>query len=230
MIAQKDWKSRCLSKKMLTNDTLELHIERPDGFAYLAGQFIQFFIQTTNETVLRAYSLASHPAQSDLEFCVKLVPGGRGSTFFSNLSPGSEIHFQGPSGRFTYAPDGQPLSLVATGAGIAPIWGIMADELINKKNQQPIHCIFGLRGENDVFWIDRLESLAAAHPNFSYTITLSQPEGSWRGKTGRVTTHLHLLPKIGNFYLCGNPDMVKDVRAALLEKNISPTNIHFEIF
>ncbi len=230
MIAQKEWKSPCLSKKMLTKDMLELHIIRPESFTYAAGQFIQFVIKNGDETVLRAFSLASHPAQPDLEFSTKLIPGGRASTFFSNLSPEDEVVFQGPNGRFICTTENQPLSFIATGAGIAPIWGIITDELMNKKNPQPIHFIFGVRSEADIFWSERLNALANAHPNFSFTITLSQPEGSWSGKTGRVTTHVHLLPKHGNFYLCGNPDMVKDARATLLEKNISPTNIHFEIF
>jgi len=42
---------------------------------------------------------------------------------------------------------------VATGVGISPMVGIIQDELINKKTTQPIHLLFGVRSEKDIFLI-----------------------------------------------------------------------------
>jgi ferredoxin-NADP reductase len=203
---------------------------RPDGFAYRAGQFVQFTVPTEGGDVLRSYSISSHPGEDTLEFCIKLIPGGRASSFFSGVTPDTDIRFSGPAGRFVCDAIGTPQTFIATGAGMAPIWGMIADELQNKNNTQPVRLIFGVRADDDVFWADRLAALAAAHPNFSYLLTLSRPSTGWTGASGRVTAHTETLPDTGHFYLCGNADMVKDMRAALLAKSIPPAQIHFEIF
>ncbi|MBP7992170.1 MAG: oxidoreductase, partial [Candidatus Magasanikbacteria bacterium] len=59
--------------------------------------------------------------------------------------------------------------------------------------------------------------------------TLSQPSENWKKTRGRVSEHLTLLPE-ARYFICGNPEMVKDVRAQLLEKAVPVTNIHLEIF
>jgi ferredoxin-NADP reductase len=233
-----NWKTRLLSKKTIANDIVEIRLEKPAGFSYAAGQFVQFEIPDAgpdasvgaSKFVLRAYSVASHPGENSLEFCMKMLPGGRASAFFANATPDTPILFQGPNGKFTCSARDEALACVATGAGLAPIWGILSDELINKKNIQPIRLIFGVRGEGDVFWADRLDALRKQFSNFSYTLSLSQPEHGWQGPSGRVTEHLNTLSPRGRFFLCGSADMVKEVRAGLLAKDTPPANIHFEIF
>lgn len=225
-----NWKTRILSKKTVAKEIVEMRLEKPAGFSYTAGQFVQFEIPDGEKPVLRAYSVASHPAEETLEFCIKMLPGGRASLFFTNASTETPIVFQGPNGKFTCGTPDFPLSFVATGAGLAPIWGIISDELNNKKNLQPMHLLFGVRSEEDVFWTDRLDALAKQFQNFSYRLALSQPQGAWGGKTGRVTAQLDHLSNDGHFFLCGNVEMVKDVRAAILAKDIPPANVHFEIF
>lgn len=230
MVPQQEWKTACLSKKTIAKDIVEFRMARPGGFQYIAGQFVQFVVPVADGAVLRAYSIASHPAEDTLEFCIKMLPGGRASSFFAAATLETSIVFQGPNGKFTCGAFGTPLSFVATGAGLAPIWGIISDELLNKKNTHPMRLIFGVRSEEDVFWIDRLDSLGKQCSNFSYQLTLSQPRGSWQGTTGRVMWHLGALPNDSRFFLCGNMDMVKDVRAAILARDIPPANVLFEIF
>lgn len=233
-----NWKTRIISKKMVANDMVEMRLEKPDGFSYRAGQFVQFEIPDgdsdgsvgAGKPVLRAYSVASHPAEDSLEFCMKMLPGGRASGFFTSATPDTPILFQGPNGKFICQTANEALAFVATGAGLAPIWGIISDELVNKKNIQPMRLIFGLRSEEDVFWADRLDALAKQFPNFSYALSLSQPQNAWQGASGRVTAHLDTLAPNGHFFLCGSADMVKDVRASLFAKDITPANVHFEIF
>ena len=119
---------------------------------------------------------------------------------------------------------------VATGVGLAPIIG-MIRSLAEKKNEaHKIHLLFGVREEDDLFWIERLESMKQQYPQFDFAVTLSRPTLQWTGLKGRVTDHI--LQDIGTHacYLCGNVDMVKDVRTILLENGVHAENIHFEIF
>ena len=51
--------------------------------------------------------------------------------------------------------------------------------------------------------------------------------------SGRITAHLPekvLNKKNNHFYLCGSPEMVKDVRKLLIENGMEVKNIKFEIF
>lgn len=221
-----------LEKKiMLTPDMLELHFVKPDNFLFKAGQFMQFEVPDGDKMVLRSYSISCPPTQDDLEFCVKILPGGKASTLFAAAHVGDEFRIRGPRGMFFNSEDA-PIYCIATGAGIAPIMGIITDELKNKKNSNEIRLLFGVRDEEDMFWNERFETLKQNFSNFDYSLTLSQPkpDGSWSGLRGRVTDHLlhHLISH--RFFLCGSPAMVKDVRDILLKNGVDAKQIHFEVF
>lgn len=213
-------------KKALTPEILELRFSKPEAFEYWAGQFVQFHIREKNKIILRSYSISSCPSDPYLEFCVKLVPAGKGSGLFSGLEIGMTATMQGPSGRFTIDGSVSELVFIATGVGLAPIMSMLRDE----KSSREIYLLFGTRTEQDLFWLDRIESIHKKNPRFSHLITLSGSSGDWTGARGRVTEHLDGLPKEAVYYLCGNVEMVKDVRSKLLANGVSAQRIRFEVF
>lgn len=220
-----------LSKKIqLTPDMVELHFTRPEEFSYLAGQFIQVLVPDGTDITPRSYSLASAPKDTNLVLCVKVLPNGKGSGYLNSLTIGQEITFRGPLGHFVCTEDAVAHFFIATGAGIAPILGMMRDELENKQIRKDIHLLFGVRYEEDVFWLDQLDKLTSQYENFSYRLTLSRPTDGWTGLKGRVTEHLAEHPVDHDFYLCGSMDMVKDVRGLLLKNGVGPKKIRMEIF
>lgn len=219
-------------KTKLTPDIIGLLFTRPRDFSFLAGQFIQCTIPLEDGSLFRSFSIASTPADSHIELCVKIVPNGIASNFFSQMQIGEELSFVGPHGRFIAHHGETAASFIATGAGIAPILGILKDEIEIKKTERELHLLFGVQSEEDLFWIERLEYLKTISSGFHFELTISQPKptGGWTGLKGRVTEHLlhHLVSH--DYYLCGNASMVKDVRNVLLQNGISPTRIYFEIF
>lgn len=215
-----------IAKKSVSSHMLEIRFAKPEGFEYQAGQFLQLLVPPG--ATPRSYSLSSTPADNYLEFGVKIYEGGLASEYFQALNVGDQVELKGSFGRFVNThPD--PIVGIATGAGLVPIYGILHDELVNKKNQASMHLVFGVRTEVDLFWLDRLEALAAKHSNFTYLVTLSQPSETWEKIRGRVSEHVTLIPG-ARYFICGNPEMVKDVRAQLMEKNVALPNIHLEIF
>jgi hypothetical protein len=62
--------------------------------------------------------------------------------------------------------------------GIAPIRSMIHTRL---PSPTPVTLIWGLRHERDLYYQDELAALAAQYPEFSYTITLSQPSPAWTG-------------------------------------------------
>ncbi len=181
---------------------------------------------------MRLYSIGSAPAEESLKFFVKLVPGGQASQYFGGLKGGEEVKIGVAMGRFTVPPSFVGLTMIATGVGAAPFFGFIKDQLDFKKSAKKFRLIFGVRSEEDLFWQEELEAYRKKYNNFTYTITLSQPKNpdSWTGSFGRVTGHLEGLDADHDFYVCGSPAMVMDVRKILLENKINTKKIHLEAF
>jgi len=221
---------KLLEKKELTKDMFELRFSKPDGFDYKAGQFVQCLIPGDGKTTPRSYSIASTPTDEYLEFCVKYLPNGLASEFFKKMNAGDTVAMRGPLGRFVCRDEAPSHVHVATGAGIAPVMGMIRDELENKDKTHSVHLLFGLRFEEDLFWIERLDHITNTYKNFSYQLTLSRPTDTWEGLRGRVTEHLDEHEATHDFYICGSKEMVQDTKKLLSEKGVSKEQIHFEIF
>ncbi len=219
-------------KKEIADNVLELRFEKPEGFEYQAGQFVQFFIPGEEKSTPRSYSISSTPKDDYLEFCVKILEGGLASSHFSSMNVGDTLEMRGPRGRFILNPEASSHMFLATGAGLAPIMGMLLEELKNNGSQKPVSLLFGVRSEKDVFWTERLDELKKVHENFSYTLCLSKPEDieSCNAVEGRVTGHLPESFDGVHVYLCGSGEMVMEVRKAAIERGADAKAIHFEIF
>jgi hypothetical protein len=99
-------------------------------------------------------------------------------------------------------------------------------------NNDEVELLFGVRAEADLFATNWLNNLKTKYSSFKFFTTLSRPEESWAGLKGRVTEQLGKLDITTNadYYLCGNLEMVKQVRELLAAKGVAPGSVHFEIF
>lgn len=217
-------------KNMLTADTVELILSTQENFSYKAGQFVQLVVPGLEKPVTRSYSLSSCPLDQNIALCVKLIPGGKASTYIANQNEGDAFTLKGPLGHFNIDEEANSHLFIATGSGIAPIISMIRDELERKNNTLPIRLIFGLRYEKDIILKSKLDELAKKYPNFEYKISLTRPESSWTGNCGRVTEYLsNFLPNEA-YYICGNMEMVKDVREIILNSGVDAKKIRIEIF
>jgi ferredoxin-NADP reductase len=226
--------SKVLDNINLTKDTIHLFLEKPKDFEFTAGQFVQLEApdkEDKNEKIFRPYSLASIPEDKHLEFFIRVVPDGTVSVFLSKAQKGDEINIQEANGAFVSEDIDCSMYFIATGVGIAPIIGMIRDQLENKDNKNPIKLLFGLRFEEDMFLIEKLDEMTKKYPNFEYKLTLSKPSEKWKGLKGRVTEHIsENLEKNCHFYICGNLNMVEDAKKILEEKGFEKEQIHFEMF
>lgn len=229
-------KAKLISKKVLTEDVLELNFETEAPFNFTAGQYISIKIKDKeNAACMRAYSISSAPRDNRFELCLKLMPGGRGSVYLNSLKKDDYIEFLGPMGKFTLDLEkAKNLFFIATGTGIAPLKSMIEDTLQNqqKSASKNLHLIFGVRYQNDIFYQDLFENLAKNHPNFQFTLTLSRGEKpDWKGDIGRVTVALEKTDfdtQNTDFYICGLSDMINDVDKLLAQKGVEKERIHFE--
>ena len=178
-----------------------------------------------NATVRRSYSMTDRPdVDSSFEICVSQAHGGLGVNYLNSLELGEKIEVLGPLGMFFVSPDKteseKNLLFIATGAGIAPMKAMLAQLLQIEGDQRPITLYWGMRNENDYFWLEDFQGLERAFPNFHLKLIVSRPGSEWTLSRGRVTDLLiddGLEPETG-VYICGNPAMVESV-IDLLQNN-----------
>ncbi|MFH1284072.1 MAG: FAD-dependent oxidoreductase [Candidatus Peregrinibacteria bacterium] len=227
-------KAKVTENKPLTEDVFELTLKPEEPFTYKAGQYVTFKIADAEPPCFRAYSLSSIPKEKALQTCVKIVKNGRGSNWLKTRKPGDEIEFFGPNGDLTFqTPPEKKALFIATGTGITPLKSIIAQQLQNGSTQE-IQLLFGLRHVKDIFYKEYFEKLTKKHKNFTFTLTLSQPENpAWQGLQGRVTAHLEnmdLDPQNTEIYICGLKDMIESVTKILGQKGFAQSSVHFEKF
>ncbi len=213
------------SRRQIASAIWEFRFNKPADFKHTAGQFTQFYIPEGSGFVLRSYSISSASAADYLEFCIKLIPSGIASNYLSKLEVGQKLNASVSRGLFVCQDISVPRYFIATGTGIAPIMAMIDDN----SNGGEMDLLFGVRNEEDLFWVERFEAVKAKNKKFNFLITLSQGSKDWTGQRGRVTEHLKIDPK-GHYYICGRMEMVKDVRNFLLNNGVNIKSVHFEIF
>lgn len=215
-------------KKWLTGDVFFISLELDQPMYFKAGQFVMLDLPQPGERP-RPFSMANAPESNGsrtIDLCMKRYETSVTAPYLDGLPLGASITLKGPFGFFTLRDSPRPAYFVATGVGVAPMLGMFRDEQ-NKKTHRDMRLLFGVRDEADRFFENELAACIS-----DCTVTLSQPSETWIGARGRVTEHLNILkkPEQYDFYLCGNPDMVKDTRALLIERGVPPAQVYFEIF
>ncbi|NNM69261.1 MAG: 2Fe-2S iron-sulfur cluster binding domain-containing protein [Gallionella sp.] len=195
----------------LNADILGIRLKPSRTFEYKAGQFINLF---KDEATARSYSLASVPAlEEELFLNVRKVPGGLVSGWaFADIKAGDTLTISEASGDCFYVP-GQPeqnILLIATGSGLAPLYGIIRDALLNEHHGK-LSLYHGSYNADGFYLVDELRRLAQAHPNFEYVPCISDGEASVGYASGMVLdVALADNPDLSGWrvFLCGNPNMV----------------------
>jgi len=231
-----DLKGKVKSNTFLTKDTFHLIIEVLDeNFQFQSGQFLSINIPS-EKTLSRAYSIGSQSRQSPVvEFFIKKVEGGPGSTYLSTLKDDDTVTFKGPYGRFTLSQNiNKSKIFVSTGTGLSPNYA-MIKEYLENGGKYGVRLIFGVRFLEDLFLIKELDELTQKYPNFSYVKTVSRCEEKAGIYSGRVTDYLSQnMGSKGNenteAYICGNKDMILEAREIFQDKGLLKENIHFEQF
>lgn len=216
----------------LSPTTVRLAVEAPAdrALAFLPGQYVNITVPGSEET--RSYSFSCVSGSDELEFLVKLTPGGLMSTYLNDTAAvGDKISFTGPHGSFFLREAQRPALLLAGGTGLAPILSILRT-LAAESSSRPVHLVYGVSTDDDVVQLDELADLASALDSFTWDHCVSDPRTTATNK-GYVTallTDAHLNGGDIAVYLCGPPPMVEAVRMHFTEAGIEPTGFYYEKF
>jgi ferredoxin-NADP reductase len=229
----KEYVCKVLQIKWLTPTVLDLRFEPSRKFRFDPGQFISVIVPDPEggpKPLRRAYSLAT-PYEQGWGLCVKIVPGGPGSNYMASLKQGDTFRATAPFGHFLYDHEsGREACFISTGTGVAPFLAMIHSETY--RDNPPPHAtnVFGARTEDEIIYPGYFSRLGLTEVN-----AVSQPEPGFAGFKGRVTDYLRSLPPDWawdrtDFYLCGNGEMVGEVRRLLLGRGVPESHIHKEVY
>ncbi len=225
-----------------TDKLLSFRTTRPADYRFTPGQFARLGLQVNGEMVWRAYSITSADTENELEYYAVLVPDGLFTTALDSLQPGDPVWLEKLSYGFM-TPDrfegGRDFWMLATGTGLGPYVSILQQPEVWRQfaNLVLVHCV---RHEQELTYREKFQSLAeqAAAQKLPGRLQLipmitRAVAPSPGGLHGRITTALRdgsLERKAGltidaessRLMVCGNPDMITEVREILRERGLGP--------
>ncbi len=217
-------------------------------FDFKPGQFVTFKLpieSAKSPFVMRSYSISSSPSRPHtLDITVKRVaaaspdlpPGIASNWLHDNLAVGMTLPIQGPFGQFNCVDHpADKLLLISAGSGITPMMSI-AQWLSDRAANTDITFIHAARTPHDIIFRQRLELLAAQHPNFNlaFTLTKNTPAVPWSGYRGRL--NLALLTAIcpdfaeRTAFTCGPAGFMSSTKALLTAAGFPMENYFEESF
>jgi NAD(P)H-flavin reductase/ferredoxin len=184
---------------------------------FKAGQYLRITLPNGDT---RNFSMANPPQESDgVRLHIRHIPGGVFSEqILAKLKPDDELTVEVPHGEFFLREETKkPIVFIATGTGFAPIKA-MIEDLMRRNEGRQATLYWGGRRSSDLYMQDLARKWAAKEDWFRFVPVLSEPDPSWRGRTGLVHKAVaedFLDLSHHQVYACGNPVMVKVARAEL---------------
>ena len=152
-----------------------------------------------NETVERAYSMASYPAEGkQIMLNVRIatppwdgkkndwmtVNPGIASSYIFSKKPGDTVTISGPYGEFFINESDAEMLYVGGGAGMAPMRSHLYELFRTIETGRKVTFWYGGRSKRELFYVDHFRALEKDYPNFKFYIALSEPleEDNWKVK------------------------------------------------
>lgn len=238
---------KVIENRHWTGALFSLRVQCP-ALKFEAGQFVRIGLDIGGERIARPFSFVNAPDDPTLEFYGVVVPEGPLSPGLARLQAGDTLQVaDNPAGWLILSevPPAGELWMVATGTGIAPFLSMLRTSVPWQRYQRVI-LVHGVRRAEELVYRELIEDLMRSHAGkLSYVRFVSREEsaGALHGRIpaavadGRLeAAAAPIAPERSQFMLCGNPDMLKDMQAALVARGLkkhrrrSPGQITVESF
>ncbi|CAL2077563.1 Na(+)-translocating NADH-quinone reductase subunit F [Tenacibaculum sp. 190524A05c] len=156
-------------------------------------------VMKNDDTVERAYSMASYPAEGrEIMLNVRIatppwdraknawmdVNPGVASSYIFNQKPGDKVTISGPYGEFFINESDAEMLYVGGGAGMAPMRSHIYHLFRTLKTGRKVTYWYGGRSKAELFYIHYFRALEKDFPNFKFYLALSEPleQDNWKVK------------------------------------------------
>ncbi|MGI0141861.1 MAG: ferredoxin--NADP reductase [Candidatus Micrarchaeales archaeon] len=206
--------------------------------SYDPGMFVMIAYKNpqTGEEIARAFSLASKPDDSQLEFAISMIHG-RFTSKLDTAKVGDVYYFSGPHGQFKYnATENKKVLFVAGGTGVAPFLSMLRF-IAEKKYDTDVKLIYSIRHPDEVIRKQELDGYQTSL-NFKYLVTVTRQETdadkAWQGEHGHIDA-----PMIQRYlsdaaertcYVCGPLKFTKAIEAALVSLGVDKSKIKADVW
>jgi NAD(P)H-flavin reductase len=222
------------SVEPLSTDVLRVRVKTLQPFSFRAGQYITL---SREDGLARAYSIANRPEEQPdlLELHVRVLASGRMSGWLAGPEAvGAAVSVRGALGDCFYVPGNgeQPLTLIGTGTGLAPLWGVLNDALAHG-HSGPIELWHGARAASGLYLEQELCSLQAKYPQLSYRRCVLEGPDQAGLEVGRLDALVleHVRSFAGRrVYLCGDPVLVQRLKRQAFLRGAALREIHADAF
>jgi ferredoxin/flavodoxin---NADP+ reductase len=228
-----------------TNHLFSFRTTRDRGFRFKPGQFARLGVYRNDHNgtkagprfVWRAYSIVSADHDEYLEFYSIVVPDGDFTSRLAELRAGDQLLIEKAAYGFLTLDrfeGGRDLWLLSSGTGIAPFISILCD-LDAWARYERLVLVHSVRHANELAYRDTVEAFRkhevfgeelAANPGklvYVPIVTREQLDGALHARipallgngTLEARAGVRLSPEHSRVMICGNPDMVDDIRMHL---------------
>ena len=180
----------------------EDHPGEPNKFEgdWKDGNFaLRHLVMKNEEEVVRAYSMASYPAEGRkimLNVRVAAPPWDRAKNAWADLNPGvassyifgrkagDKVTISGPYGEFFINNSEAEMLYIGGGAGMAPMRSHLYELFKTLKTGRKVSYWYGGRSKAELFYIEHFRSLEREFKNFKFHLVLSdaQESDNWVAK------------------------------------------------
>jgi ferredoxin-NADP reductase len=217
-----------------TPDIRTFRFARPDGFEFVAGQFLTVRVRLDGRDVARCYSISSPPsARGYLDISVKRQ-GLVSNLLHSTLKPSVSVSLKAPAGAFVYpGDDDRPLLLLAGGVGITPLLSMLR-HATDVDPSRPVTLLYAAHREDGLAFRDELAALSRRHPQVRTAFAVAHPPQSSSVYPGRIDEGLitAMMPDVRHSiaFICGPRPMIDAMREVLWSLGLSDDQVRFERF
>lgn len=235
-----EYRTRLKDKQDLGGGVMAFYFERPPGFEFHAGQYIDITLINPPETdvdgSIRSFSIASSPSEKHLLIVTRI----RDTAFkrvLQDLPYDTEIVLDGPYGSFTlHANSYRPAVFMAGGIGITPFLSMVRSNE-RKKLARDSYLFYSNPFPEEAAFLNTLQDQEKNSLNFRFVPTMTamdESHESWSGETGSIDPEMlskHLPSLQGPiYYLAGTPRFVADMLKMLKVAGVDEGDVRCEEF
>ena len=198
-----------------------------------------------HKLIRRAYSIASSSLTREyMDFCISLVTSGSLTPRLFALKIGDRLSLSSKiTGMFTLdqVPEGKHVVMIATDMGLAPYMSTLSTHLQCDSSRQ-VAVLHGAYHSWDLGYRSELLTLQHLCSNLTYFAIIDSPENEpvpWSGPTGFVQElwlngyisrawGFEPTPDNTDIFLCGNPNMIEDMKGLLSQAGFREHTPHDE--
>lgn len=196
-------------------ELLEVRVRTSRNVPWLPGQYIRArFAGFPARDYSPTFSLNLNAEENVLVFHIKVYPDSRVSSKLGNeIDVGHRVNLKGPFGNAYLRRQTDPIVLISTGTGFAPIWSIAVSATMGQPGR-PVRVIAGARNADELYMGRAVDWLRER----GVSVTLTAGDGD--DKTVLRKRPSQLVGEIDAddvIYAAGSPSQVEAVRALALD-------------